>query len=306
MSAYEDYTAVSADYDRTRVPIGVEIILGCLAAASGGPLASLRVLDAGCGTGSYAAALRPHVGAIDGVDLNPSMLEVARGKLERGPGCPVALHEAGIEALPFEDARFDAVMVNQVLHHLPDSPATAGRSSAGCSPSFARVLRPGGAVIVNTCSHEQIRHGWWYAALVPDAVEAMCGRHADTGVLTRLLAEAGGSKPRGRFVPSDALMRGDAYFDGRGSPRPRLAPRRLAVVGRCRRRSSRGPSRRSARSTRRGPSTPSSPSTTAGGPSIGQTGFHYAVRAARSGCGPAPTDQGRSIERDQCSRTGFE
>ena len=36
MSAYEDYTAVAADYDRTRIPIGVEIILGCLAAATGG------------------------------------------------------------------------------------------------------------------------------------------------------------------------------------------------------------------------------------------------------------------------------
>ena len=216
MSAYEDYTAVSADYDRTRVPVGVEIILGCLAAAAaGGPLARLRVLDAGCGTGSYAAALRPHVGAIDAVDLNPSMLEIARAKLGRGPGCRVALHEAGIDALPFEDARFDAVMVNQVLHHLPDSPADGRPLLRRVLGEFARVLRPGGAAIVNTCSHEQLRRGWWYAALVPDAVEAMRERHADTGELTRLLAEAG-LDPRGRFVPSDALLRGDAYFEGRG------------------------------------------------------------------------------------------
>ena len=99
MSAYENYTAVAADYDRTRVPIGVEIILGCLASASG-PLSSMRVLDAGCGTGSYTAALRSHEGAIDAVDLNPSMLEVARAKLERTPGCPVTLHKASLEALP--------------------------------------------------------------------------------------------------------------------------------------------------------------------------------------------------------------
>ena len=59
----KNYTAVSEDYDRTRVPIGIEIILGCL--ASGGcPLASLRLLDAGCGTGNYAAELRGYVGAI--------------------------------------------------------------------------------------------------------------------------------------------------------------------------------------------------------------------------------------------------
>ena len=214
MSAYEDYTAASADYDRTRVPVGVEIILGCLA-STGGPLASMRLLDAGCGTGSYAASLRPHVGAIDAVDLNPSMLEVARAKLERAPGCPVALHEASLEALPFENAVFDAVMVNQVLHHLSDSPRDGRPLLRRVLAEMARVLRPGGAAIVNTCSHEQLRHGWWYAALVPDAVEAMCRRHADTEVLRGLLAEAG-LEPRGRFVPADALMQGGAYFDGRG------------------------------------------------------------------------------------------
>ena len=229
MSAYEDYTAVSADYDRTRVPVGVEIILGCLA-GTGGDLSSQRVLDAGCGTGSYAAALRPHVGAIDAVDLNPSMLEVARAKLEGGPGCPVALHEAAIDSLPFEDARFDAVMVNQVLHHLPDSPAEGRPLLRRVLGELARVLRPGGAAVVNICSHEQIQSGWWYAALVPDAVATMRRRHADTAELTRLLADAG-LDPRGRFVPSDALMRGDAYFNGRGSPRLCVASRGLAVVG---------------------------------------------------------------------------
>ena len=214
MSAYEDYTAVAVDYDRTRIPIGVEIILGCLAAA-GGAISATRVLDAGCGTGSYSAALRPFVGAIDAVDLNPSMLDVARAKLDCAPGCPVALHEAGLEALPFEDGRFDAVMVNQVLHHLPDSARDGRPLLRRVLAELARVLRPGGAAIVNTCSHEQIRHGWWYAALVPEAVGAMCRRHADTGELNQFLAEAG-LVPRGRFVPCDALMQGEAYFDGRG------------------------------------------------------------------------------------------
>ena len=277
MSAYEDYTAVSADYDRTRVPIGVEIILGCLAAAGGGPLASMRMLDAGCGTGSYAAALRPHVGAIDAVDLNPSMLGVARAKLGRAPGCcPVALHEAGIEALPFEDARFDAVMVNQMLHHLPDSPREGRPALRRGLGEIARVLRPGGAAIVNICSHEQLRSGWWYAALVPDAVEAMRARHADTGVLTRLLAEAG-LDPRGRFVSSEALMRGDAYFDGRGPLDPAwrrgdslwsaVAEAELArALGTVRALDAAGTLDAfvSEHDRRR--------------PAIGQTGFHFAVR----------------------------
>ena len=214
MSAYENYTAVSADYDRTRVPVGVEIILGCLV-FGGRALGSLRLLDAGCGTGSYSAALRRYVGAIDAVDLNPSMLGVARAKLDRTPGCAVTLHEAGIDALPFEDDCFDAAMVNQVLHHLPDAPHDGRPTLRRVLAELARVLRPGGAAIINTCSHEQLRLGWWFAALVPDAVETMRRRHVDTDELNALLAEAG-LAPRGRFVPTDAVMQGDAYADGRG------------------------------------------------------------------------------------------
>ena len=214
MSAYENYTAVAADYDRTRLPVGTEIILGCLV-SGGQALDSLRLLDAGCGTGNYTAELRRHAGAIDAVDLNPSMLGVARAKIERTMGCPVTLHEASIDALPFEDACFDAVMVNQVLHHLPDAPGEDRPALRRTLAELARVLRPGGAAIVNTCSHRQLRHGWWHATLVPEAVEAMCRRHADTQVLNGLLAEAG-LLPRGRFVPNDALMQGIDYFNGRG------------------------------------------------------------------------------------------
>ena len=149
------------------------------------------------------------------MDLNPSMLGVARAKLEGTPGCPVALHEVGIDALPFEDGCFDAVMVNQVLHYLPDSPNDGWPLLRRVLGEFARVLRPGGVAVINTCSHEQLRRGWWFASLVPEAVETIRRRHADTEVLKGLLAEAG-LIPRGRFVPSDAVMQGGAYFDGRG------------------------------------------------------------------------------------------
>ena len=275
MSAYEDYTTVAADYERIRVPIGVEIILGCLCAGDRDP-AALRVLDAGCGTGGYAAALRPRVGALDAVDANPSMLRVARASLDRTPGCPVVLHEARIEALPFEDACFDAVMANQVLHHLPDSPGDGWPVLRRVLGEFARVLRPGGAAIINICSHRQLRRGWWYARLVPDAVEAMCRRHPDTGVLTRLLADAG-LFLRGRFVPSDAVMQGDAYFDGHGplDPAWRRGDSLWSTV-------SEPELERALHRVRALDAAGSLASFVAEHdrerPSIGQTGFHFAVR----------------------------
>ena len=282
MSAYENYTAVSADYDRTRVPVGVEIILGCLA-SGGRPLASLRLLDAGCGTGSYSAALRNYAGAIDAVDMNPSMLGVAWAKLDRTRGCPVTLHEAGIDALPFEDSCFDAVMVNQVLHHLPDSPDNGRPMLRRVLGELARVLRPGGAAIVNTCSHVQLRRGWWHASLVPDAIETMCGRHADTEVLTTLLAEAGFA-PRGRFVPNDAVMQGDAYFDGRGplDPAWRRGDSLWSVVSDSELESALD---RVRALDEAGALDAFVAEQDRMRPSVGQVGFHYAVREPATGAG---------------------
>ena len=214
MSAYENYTAVSEDYDRTRIPVGLEIILGCLASV-GRSLASLRLLDAGCGTGSYCAALRRYAGAIDAVDLKPVDARCGTGKARRQAGMPGRPARGRHRRAAVRDACFDAVMVNQVLHHLPDSPNDGWPMLRRVLGEFARVLRPGGVAVINTCSHEQLRRGWWYASLVPEAVATIRRRHADTEVLKGLLAEAG-LIPRGRFVPSDAVMQGGAYFDRRG------------------------------------------------------------------------------------------
>ncbi len=214
MSGYENYDATSRHYDRTRVPVGVEIILGCFARA--GPLDGLAVLDAGCGTGAYTAAVLGRVARVDALDLSAGMLAQARAKLEaEAEAGRVAFHRGAITDLPFADGRFDAVMINQVLHHLDDS-AEAGwplhrRVFAEC----ARVLRPGGALVVNSCSQAQIREAYWYYRLIPAAARRMAARFAPLDAVEALFA-ALGLAPRGRFVPVDAICQGAAYFDGRG------------------------------------------------------------------------------------------
>src|SRR5215212_271244 len=123
MSSYENYTQTSKNYDKTREPVGTEITVGCFAHAPA-PLDRAVVLDAGCGTGNYARAMLNYVDRIAAVDLNPGMLQVAERKLA-GPKAEgrVSFHRARIDELPFEDAVFDGVMINQVLHHLEDDGA---------------------------------------------------------------------------------------------------------------------------------------------------------------------------------------
>ena len=215
MSRYEDYHAVSETYDKTRSPIGTRILRRCLAAGHR-PLLEMQLLDAGCGTGAYSQAMLPHVGRIDAIDLNEGMLSVARAKLapEAAAG-KIAFHRGSIDALPFDDESFDAAMVNQVLHHLEDGTDPSFSVHAAVIAEMHRVLRPGGVLVINMCTHRQLRDGFWYYDLVPAAREACIRRHIPAGKLTAMLTDAGFelSAPEPAL---DEVMQGEAYFDMTG------------------------------------------------------------------------------------------
>jgi SAM-dependent methyltransferase len=215
MSSYENYTATSAHYDATRGPIGVEIILGCLA-RGGRALAEQVLVDAGCGTGNYSLALLDHVARVEAVDMNDAMLGIARGKLtEAEAQGRVRFHRAAIDGLPIESISADAIIINQVLHHLPDDASQGWPLTRKVIGEFARVLRPGGVLVINFCSHEQLRRGWWFFSLIEAHAERMVQRHMPLLELESVLSGCGFDLC-GRFVPSDAVIQGRSYFDPRG------------------------------------------------------------------------------------------
>jgi SAM-dependent methyltransferase len=95
-----------------------------------------RAADLGCGTGRTGAWLRARgVPRIDGVDLTPEMLEIARGR-----GIFDRLHEADVRASGFEAGEYDLVTTCLVDEHLPDLRPLYREA--------ARLLRPGGAHVV--------------------------------------------------------------------------------------------------------------------------------------------------------------
>jgi SAM-dependent methyltransferase len=215
MSSYENYDTTAAHYDRTRWPIGAEIIVDCLAQGRV-PLAEGTLLDAGCGTGNYARALLPHVRRIEALDRSAAMLAIAGRKLAAAVADGrVVLHRGEIDALPFPDASVDGVMINQVLHHLPDAPEAGWPAHRRVLGESARVLRPGGVLVINTCSHAQTEQGFWPFHLIPRARAEILRRLMPLDALAAALDDCG-IGPRGRFVPVDALVQGEDYLDPRG------------------------------------------------------------------------------------------
>jgi ubiquinone/menaquinone biosynthesis C-methylase UbiE len=101
-----------------------------------------RVVDVGCGTAHRVMPLAQHFGAAEyvGIDHSIASLDVARALARELGFAAVTLLEADLFELPFEDAAFDIVISQGVLHHTSDP--------QGGFRELVRVCKPGGFVNV--------------------------------------------------------------------------------------------------------------------------------------------------------------
>jgi SAM-dependent methyltransferase len=105
-----------------------------------------RVLDAGCGTGRNLVMLDA-LGRPFGVDITALGLAFAARNGRR------TVARATVTELPFPDASFDLVTSFDVLYALDDEQEPAAFSE------MARVLKPGGAVVINVAAMDAARGG---------------------------------------------------------------------------------------------------------------------------------------------------
>jgi len=103
-----------------------------------------RVLDAGCGTGFNLGRLGVH-GPTWGFDLSARGVAFAHAKGQR------RLARASVGAIPFRSSTFDLVTSFDVLQSVPDG------VEAAAAREFARVLRPGGALVLSVAALEVLR-----------------------------------------------------------------------------------------------------------------------------------------------------
>ncbi len=123
-------------------------------------LAHLRpgeaVLDVGCGTGQLLLEVARRVGQaghVAGVDPGAEQIARARAKAARR-SLPIEFQIGVIEQLPFADQAFDAVLSTLMMHHLPIPLKRQGLAE------IARVLKPGGRLVIADFTRKQDRRGW--------------------------------------------------------------------------------------------------------------------------------------------------
>lgn len=105
-----------------------------------------RFLEAGCGTGEFAARVQHELDAqVIAVDQSERMvgLAVAAG---------VDARVGDVQALPFVDGEFDCAAANWMLYHVPE----LDRALA----ELARVLRPGGRLVAVTNGRDHLIEVW--------------------------------------------------------------------------------------------------------------------------------------------------
>ncbi|HZD06235.1 MAG TPA: methyltransferase domain-containing protein [Longimicrobiales bacterium] len=108
------------------------------------PGAGDRVLDLGCGWGTFELALAPRVAEVVGVDFSERSIELCRERLARAGAENVRFVRADAGDTGLEAGSFDVALAADLFEHLyPDDSARVAREAW-------RVLRPGGRFVVWT------------------------------------------------------------------------------------------------------------------------------------------------------------
>ncbi|MCW3030082.1 MAG: putative methyltransferase [Solirubrobacterales bacterium] len=103
--------------------------------------ADASILEIGCGAGHLTVELARRAGHVEALDASRAMVQATAARIaEAGDEQRVHVQEADVHALPFDSERFDLVVAVGVIPWL--------HSPAAAVAEMARVLRPGGQLIV--------------------------------------------------------------------------------------------------------------------------------------------------------------
>lgn len=136
-----------------------------------------RILEVGCGTGRWLAALFPCVAQVYGVDLSLGMLRQAQQKQQFHLICG----QAG--SLPFSSAVFDLVFCVNAFHHFDDPHRFIAEAR--------RLLRQGGALAIIGMDPHGGHDRWYLYDFFTGTYDTDLRRFPSKEVLSQWLVAAG-------------------------------------------------------------------------------------------------------------------
>jgi len=157
VDSVEGYAIWASSYNRQKNPlIAVEEVYANPLVDT---LSVASVLDVGTGTGRHALRWARRGATVTAIDQSPEMLAVAE-QTAHAEGLPITFVRGTIEdGLPLASGQFDLVICALMLCHVPNLTQIL--------QECARVLRPGGYLLI-TDSHPAVAaHGWQAALLRP-------------------------------------------------------------------------------------------------------------------------------------------
>jgi SAM-dependent methyltransferase len=139
------------------------------------PQPGMRLLDLGCGTGSWSQAFRAWWPAADVLAVEPSAAMRERAIVP-------SVHAGDAADIPADDASIDAVWLSTVVHHIPDLPAAVRE--------IRRVLKPGAPVLIRSAfpgRHEGIT----LCRFWPEAITALNDNYPTVATVEAAFAASG-------------------------------------------------------------------------------------------------------------------
>jgi glycosyltransferase involved in cell wall biosynthesis/ubiquinone/menaquinone biosynthesis C-methylase UbiE len=181
-----------------------------------------KLLEVGAGLGTDLAQFALNGADVTDIDLSAGHLERARENFSLRGLTGRFIHQDA-EQLPFDDAAFDVVYSNGVIHHTPNTASLVGE--------IYRVLKPGGRVIVMVYAENSL-HYWGQQVFRLGLLDGQLKRSSIGEILSgNVEMTANDARPLVKVYTKERLRRLFRKFNGIEICQRQLTPAEMPLLG---------------------------------------------------------------------------
>ena len=176
ITSFENYKNIHSTYKKIRKPIYCDYIKNIILKNK----MLDNFIDIGCGTGNYLVEFKDIFNKLIGIDESTDMTSNIKDCNN------INIINKNILDLPPLDIKSDVVLMCQVLHHLKLNEDNVLTKFFEYINNF---MNKNGLLIINTSTPEQQKYGFWWASLIPKAIDKQKMNFPELSELDNALAK---------------------------------------------------------------------------------------------------------------------